>query len=107
MPGLTKRSTAFADLRLHAIYLTESAGAPVALRFLEAAEQAFAMLAKNPHLGPAIRFGQSELEGLRYWQIREFKRYLIFYKPSEDGVEILRVLHGMRDLERVLSQDPR
>ncbi len=27
------------------------------------------------------------------------KRYVIFYQPTEDGVEIFRVLHGSRDVQ--------
>lgn len=31
------------------------------------------------------------------------KNYVIFYFPSEDGVEIYRVLHGSRDIEEVFE----
>lgn len=31
------------------------------------------------------------------------KGYIIFYQPFEDGVEILRVLHGARDVERIFK----
>ncbi len=31
------------------------------------------------------------------------KGYIIFYQPSEDGVEILRVLHGSRDIDRIFE----
>lgn len=27
------------------------------------------------------------------------KRYVIFYQPTDDGVEIFRVLHGSRDAQ--------
>lgn len=27
------------------------------------------------------------------------KRYVIFYQPTDDGVEIFRVLHGSRDVQ--------
>jgi toxin ParE1/3/4 len=32
---------------------------------------------------------------LRSWPL---DNYLIFYKPLPDGIEVLRVLHGARDL---------
>jgi toxin ParE1/3/4 len=35
-----------------------------------------------------------------------FGDYLIYYRPSADGVEILRVLHGARDIRRALRQPP-
>ena len=33
-----------------------------------------------------------------------FGAYLIFYRVAEDGVVILRILHGARDYERILSR---
>jgi toxin ParE1/3/4 len=30
-----------------------------------------------------------------------FARYVIFYRPNVDGVEIVRVLHGSRDLGQI------
>ncbi|MEG3861553.1 type II toxin-antitoxin system RelE/ParE family toxin [Microcoleus sp. herbarium12] len=41
---------------------------------------------------------------IRQYQIKEFKSYLIFYRSVETGIEILRVLHGMRDLEAILDE---
>lgn len=32
-----------------------------------------------------------------------FKDYLIFYQPIDGGVEILRVLHGSRDIESIFE----
>jgi plasmid stabilization system protein ParE len=29
---------------------------------------------------------------------RRFRNYLVFYRTTSDGIEILRVLHGARDL---------
>ena len=30
--------------------------------------------------------------------------YIIFYRPSEQGIELLRVLHGSRDIPEVFRQ---
>lgn len=37
--------------------------------------------------------------------IRSFPvgNYVIFYKPTEDGISILRVLHGARDIENAFA----
>lgn len=32
-------------------------------------------------------------------------RYVIFYLPLTDGVDIVRVLHGSRDIETVFAED--
>lgn len=31
--------------------------------------------------------------------------YLIFYRPLPDGIEILRVLHGARDIAAILFDE--
>jgi toxin ParE1/3/4 len=35
--------------------------------------------------------------------IRGFGKYLIFYLPLEDGIEIVRVLHGPRDVQSLFE----
>lgn len=36
-------------------------------------------------------------------EVRQFlvKRYVVFYRPLRDGIEVLRVLHGTRDIPAV------
>ncbi|MHB1307326.1 MAG: type II toxin-antitoxin system RelE/ParE family toxin [Limisphaerales bacterium] len=100
---IAKRSPAYQDLRRHALYLAAEAGAPVAARFLGAAEQAFATLAKMPGVGRVRRFPHAEVGELRSWAVPNFERYLIFYRALPEGIEVVRVLHGMRDLDRVFG----
>jgi plasmid stabilization system protein ParE len=33
-----------------------------------------------------------------------FRNYLVFYRPIRDGIEVLTVLHGARDLHAVLER---
>jgi toxin ParE1/3/4 len=58
----------------------------------------FALLRDNPLMG---RQQDQILTNLRSFPV---KRFLIFYQPSEDHVDILRVLHGSRDVNRILEQ---
>ncbi len=39
--------------------------------------------------------------------IRSFPsgNYVIFYRTVEGGIEIMRVLHGARDIEKIFAQD--
>jgi toxin ParE1/3/4 len=69
------------------------------IRFLEAADRACERLAAMPNLGSACESSKLALAGLRYWSIRGFPKYLIFYRPLDDGIEVVRVLHGRRDIE--------
>jgi toxin ParE1/3/4 len=66
-----------------------------AKRWLSRAGEQFRMLADWPGAGPA----RAELRvGLRSLP---FGNYVIFYRPTGDGVEIVRVLDGHRDLGRL------
>jgi toxin ParE1/3/4 len=40
---------------------------------------------------------------VRQWGIKNFQDYLIFYRLQDEQIEILRVLHGSRDLAGILS----
>jgi toxin ParE1/3/4 len=74
-----------------------------AMRFLRAAENAFRELAGMPRMGIETSFSDSEDSNLRRWRIRGFENFLIFYRPMEDGIEVIRVLHGAREIERLFE----
>ena len=74
-----------------------------AIRFYEAAFRAFDVLLVNPHIGPAREFGDSQLKDIRIWLVKGFEKYLIFYRATDEVVEILRVLHTARDIDGILS----
>ena len=63
----------------------------VADRWLEAVEQRFRLLARQPHAGQAR---EDLAPGLRFLPVGN---HLIFHRPIEDGVEIVRVIHGARN----------
>ncbi len=64
-------------------------------QWLEGVENQCQILAEMPTMGRA----RLELPG----NVRSFvfARYVIFYRPNADGVEIVRVLHGSRDLGQI------
>ena len=74
-----------------------------AARFLKAAEQTFLEIADMPGMGIVTSFGDFEGSNFRRWRIRGFENFLIFYRPLEDGIEVIRVLHGAREIERLFE----
>jgi toxin ParE1/3/4 len=84
----------------------------VALDFFDAVRITFADLARNPNIGVAYTSRDPALQNLRRWPVKGFDSYLIFYINAGDSlgerlgqrVEIVRVLHGKRDLEFALNQ---
>ncbi len=74
-------------------------------RFLDAVEAALGRLSKMPELGTPCDFQSSSAAGIRVWSISGFGNYLIFYRCQEDTIDIVRVLHGSRDIEVIFGTD--
>lgn len=62
-------------------------------------DQEFKVLARNPSIG---RARPELLANLRSFPV---DRYIIFYIPRPRGIEVIRVLHGARDLKPLFQQD--
>lgn len=61
--------------------------------FVDRLNRQFRLLAKEPMIGRA----RDELApGLRSIPLG---RYVIFYQPIDNGIEVVRVLHGARDAD--------
>ena len=99
-----KRPQAIADLATIAVYLAEeSASDELAFRFLDAAEASFESLAVMPGMGAAREYNDPALANVRMWRVAGFPNHLIFYRPIESGVEVIRVLHANRDIEALFG----
>lgn len=70
-----------------------------ATRLLLSIDERCALLADNPQLGPAR---PDIAPDLRYFP---FGNYLILYREVSNEVEIVRVLHGARDLGGIFHVD--
>lgn len=63
--------------------------------FLDAAFEAFDRLAQFPEIGQRAHFKHRALRGVRFFVLPPpFNRWLIFYKPTSQCIEIKRVLYG-------------
>ncbi|MBD2307506.1 type II toxin-antitoxin system RelE/ParE family toxin [Chroococcidiopsis sp. FACHB-1243] len=106
MSEVNKRPQVIRDLIELATYIAED-NLDVSDRFLAAAEATFNQLAKMPQIGKLCQFSNPILAGIRQQGIKGFKKYLVFYRPSDSGIEILRVIHSARDIEAILDDDMR
>jgi toxin ParE1/3/4 len=57
-----------------------------------------------PHLGRARGFRAPDLQGLRSRPLSGFRNWLVFYRVERDAIEVVRVLHGARDLPSALGR---
>ena len=99
-----RRDQALSDLADHAFYLAQD-DSDVADRFLDAFENTVERLSQMPYIGTTYPSQNPACFGLRRWAIKGFEKYLIFYLVFGDAVDIIRVLHTSRDLERILAED--
>jgi toxin ParE1/3/4 len=90
------------DLRQQANCILGNGSAGAAEQFLELAEATFAQILTVPRIGKSIGFVLERMGEVRQWRIKNFQDYLIFYRVQDDQIEILRILHGSRDLEGIL-----
>lgn len=37
-----------------------------------------------------------------FWTVQQYPNYVVVYRPETQPLEIVRILHGMRDLKRLL-----
>lgn len=95
------RSAARQDLLDHATWL--AAGSPAAaLRFLDAAEATIGALGRNPRMGHPARFRHPLLKGMRTLPVAGFEGMLVFHLLRGETPEVVRILHGARDLPGIL-----
>jgi toxin ParE1/3/4 len=98
MPVTVKRPRARIDLAEIWDYIADDSEAR-ADAFIETIDHKFHALAAQPNMGR----GRDELAGsLRSLPVG---RYVIFYRPIPGGVEIIRVLHGSRDLDAIFHSE--
>ncbi|MEM8642837.1 MAG: type II toxin-antitoxin system RelE/ParE family toxin [Cyanobacteria bacterium P01_G01_bin.54] len=104
MAKLIKRPQVIRDLIDLATYIAQG-NLDSSDRFLRAADETFKQLGQMSGLGRVCYFESGRLQGMRQLAVKGFRKYLVFYRVVEDCVEIVRVLHGSRDLEAILEED--
>jgi toxin ParE1/3/4 len=67
-----------------------------ATAFVQKLENECCLLARNPGLGSVLA---DLLPDLRCWSVGN---YVIYFFPAADGIEVARVLHGARDVGKLI-----
>lgn len=99
---LILRPRADLDVDHHFEYLAIEGDIATARQFLRNLRKTVGALRKHPEMGSPRVFADARLAGLRMWPVQGFRRHLVFYIPRQEAIEVLRVLHGARDLESLL-----
>jgi toxin ParE1/3/4 len=104
-PNIQIRPRAITDIEVHAEYLEESATPDVAIRFRTAIMQAIDQVAYMPGSGAPRKLLNPLLAGLRMKLVPGFRNYLLFYITPTGNIEIVRILHGAQDVNRILEDE--
>ncbi len=98
------RPAAKRDIVEQALHIAQD-NPDAAEKFLDVIEGTSAMLAGMPEMGALRSFNNPALEGIRMWPVKGFEKHLIFYCPTANGIEVIRILHAARDIQGVLEAD--
>jgi toxin ParE1/3/4 len=93
------------DIDNYVVYLAEEADVETAIRFFDAVHETIQIVFGTPGMGRIRIVSNPRLSGIRQWAVSGFTKYLMFYRSGPMGIEIVRVLHGARDIDRILDED--
>jgi toxin ParE1/3/4 len=96
------RSAARQDILDQFLCLIDQNVPHVAERFIDAVDKTIAKLTKRPRIGAPKKLKDPRLQGLRAWPVTGFEAVRIYYLVSEGVLRVVRVLHGKRDVDRLL-----
>lgn len=91
------RASARHDIDEAVDYYANEAGVEVALRFVDALQDAYRVISVRPASGSPRYAHELDLPGLRSRRLVRFP-YMIFYLERSDHIDVWRVLHVQRDI---------
>jgi toxin ParE1/3/4 len=98
------RSLAAADVADAVDYYRDEAGAALALGFIDAVEHAFDQIRRSPRTGSLQYSYDLGIPELRARKLARFP-FVIFYVPSDEHIDVWRVLHRRRDVLAAFRDD--
>jgi len=96
MRKIHKTDTARADLVEIISYISQD-NPPAAYRWLQSLNAELDTLLRFPGLGRPREELRPNLRSL------PFGNYMIYYAPTDDGITLIRVVHGARDIDQLLE----
>ena len=101
---IVKSDRAVLDLVEVSDYLAERSP-NAALRFLQAADEDFSRLCALPGIGTPYEVNGRPTGNLRYLPLSRFRQYIVFYRDVAYGIEVVRVIHGSRNIHAILADE--
>jgi len=95
MPRIVRTLPARDDLLQIWFYIAQDSVA-AADRLIDLLEEHLQLISQNPFMGQSV---EQYRVGLRQFTVGN---YVLFYIPIDDGIQLIRVLHGARKFEDLL-----
>jgi toxin ParE1/3/4 len=102
--AIFRRDRFMADLRGIVAHL-EQDDPDVAVRFISRVEETVQFVERMPGVGDPAPFADPRYRGIRRTTVRKFRKHVVYYRETTDGVELLRLLHGARDFRHIFGDD--
>ncbi len=102
--SIRRSSAAFRDLLESATYLAQQ-GPGLDDCFLTAVEETLNQIARLPEIGGSYETANPLLGRIRVWRVKGFEKYSVFYRTVENEIEVIRILHGARDIAVIFSEN--
>ena len=99
---IRKKPQAERDIEECFVYIGED-NLDIAVHFLVAVEDSIEFISKNPFIGKSCEFKDSKIKNIRMMLVKDFHNYQIYYTIHEEIIEVIRLLHGARNLPDVFS----
>jgi len=77
----------------------------IAIRFQDAVRRTVESLREHPFVGPRYGSSSPQLQNLRSWPVAGFEAIRIYYLLDRDAIRVIRILHGKRDVKRILERE--
>jgi toxin ParE1/3/4 len=94
-------------IRQYRYYLVDQEVPEVAMRFIEATQETIATICRMPEIGVQKLLGNNALRSLRSWPVNNFEDIRIYYLIQDNLLRVVRVLHGKRDVGKILTDAAR
>jgi plasmid stabilization system protein ParE len=93
------------DLFAHARYIAQD-NRDAAEKFVSSFIETAKMVVDMPFAGKQYQDTDARIDGMRFFPIRDFNRYLIFYRQTQKGkyVEIIRIIHSAQDIPALFKE---
>ena len=99
--ALTRSPEYLRDIAAILQYFIDKNTPATALKFGKRVEKTLELLALFPEMGSPWESKRAEMQGVRFQKVQGFRNHLIFYRMTELGLYLERIVDGRRDLEQI------